>query len=104
MTSDPCICLGNDSLAAKAAIRKARCVAELADESHFMVSIRRCDACGQHFLTLFCECVDWADGDDPQTWVAVPVSTDEMRQLQTANVAADENAILRVVKIGRAHV
>lgn len=97
MTSDSCVCLGNDSLAAIEAIRKAEHIAELVDESHFIVSIRRCVRCGQHFLSMFCERVDWADSDDPQTRVAVPVSEDEVRRLQTADIAADENAILEIV-------
>lgn len=97
MTSDPCICVGDDSLAARKAIRKTQHIARLVDESHFGVSIVRCVQCGQHFLSLFCERVDWADSDDPQTVVAVPVSADEVHRLQTANVAADENVILNIV-------
>ena len=75
MTSDPCICLGDDSAAALEAIRKTKHIAMPVDESHFIVSIRCCVTCGQHFLSLFCERVDWADGDDPQTRVAIPVSS-----------------------------
>jgi hypothetical protein len=97
MTSDRCVCLGDDSLAAKEAIRKTEHIATLVDESHFGVSILRCVQCRQHFLSLFCERVDWADSDDPQTTVAVPVSEDEVQRLKTANVAADENAILEIV-------
>ena len=97
MTSDPCICLGDDSAAALEAIRKTKHIAELVDESHFGVSILRCVKCGQHFLSLFCERVDWADSDDPQTRMAVPVSEDEVQRLQTANIAADENVILEIV-------
>lgn len=97
MTSEPCICIADDGLAAKAAIRKARHVVTLVDESHFMASILQCVRCGQRFLTLFCEQVDWADSDDPQTWLAVPVSEEEARMLQAANVAADEDAILAIV-------
>jgi len=97
MTSDPCICVGDDSFAAREAIRKADHVARLVDESHFGVSILRCAHCGQHFLSLFCERVDWADGDDPQTTVVIPVDEDEVQRLATANVAADENVILRIL-------
>jgi hypothetical protein len=97
MTSDSCICVGDDSVAAREAIRKAKQVAELVDESHFGASIERCVRCGQHFLSLFCERVDWADSDDPQTVVKVPVSADEVQRLQTANIAADENVILEIV-------
>ena len=101
MTADPCPCLADDPLAARDAIRKAGHIAELVDESHFMANIRRCARCGQHFLTLFCERVDWVDGDDPQTRVAVPVSEDEARQLQAGNIAADENVILKIVTAER---
>ena len=97
MTSDPCICVGDDSFAARDAIRKADHVARLVDESHFGVSILQCAHCGQHFLSLFCERVDWADGDDPQTTVVIPVDEDEVQRLATANVAADENVILRIL-------
>ena len=97
MTSEACTCLGDDCLAARDALRKAEHVVMLVDESHFGVSILRCARCGQRFLNLFCERVDWADSDDPQTRVVVPVSEDEARRLQVANVASDENAILEIV-------
>ena len=97
MTTHQCACLDHDSATAKEAIRKSRCIVELVDESHFMVSIRQCGRCGQHFLTLFCERVDWTDGDDPQKWLAVPVAKDEVQRLRTANVAANENVILEIV-------
>jgi hypothetical protein len=97
MISDPCICLGDDSRAASEAIRKAEHISMLVDESHFGVSILRCVRCAQHFLSLFCERVDWAEGDDPQTTVMVPVSEGEVQRLKTANVAIDENAILEIL-------
>ncbi len=100
MTAESCDCLADDVLVAKPAIQKARRVFELADESHFMANIRRCEACGQHFLTLFCERVDWADGDDPQTRVAAPVSAHEVALLRSGTVAngtMDEKAILNIV-------
>ena len=97
MTSGSCACVGSDSVAALHAIRKAGRIAELVDESHFTVSIRRCAQCGQHFLWIFCERIDWADGDDPQTWMVVPVSADEAQRLITANVEADEDFIREII-------
>ena len=97
MITERCACLAEEGVAAKAAIRAADDIARLVDESHFGASIRQCAQCGQHFLTLFCERVDWVDSDDPQTWVAVPVSADEAEELQHANVAADEDTILRIL-------
>jgi hypothetical protein len=92
-----CVCRGEDCGAALTAVRAAGTVAELADESHFGASIRRCPRCGQAFLILFCERIDWADSDDPQTWIAVPLGNDEVKRLRDANVADDEYAILRVI-------
>jgi hypothetical protein len=94
---ETCACLGDDVAAARDALRAAKSVTQLADESHFMADIERCAVCGQLFVTLFCECVDWADSDDPATRIAAPISADEAEQLRWANVAADENAILRVI-------
>jgi len=104
MTSDRCICLGDDCIAAKEAIRAARHTVELVDESHFMLSILRCVRCGQHFLTMFSERIDWADGDDPQVWVAVPVSEDEVEKLRAADVAADEMAVLKIIANDRRYL
>ena len=97
MTTGPCDCIGDDGAAAKKAILATRDLARLVDESHFGVSIRQCGRCGQRFLTIFCERVDWVDSDDPQAWIAAPVSEDESAKLQAADVAGDEYAIVRVL-------
>ena len=47
-------------------------VRELASESHFIVSVKQCASCGQRFVSVFCERIDWARGADPQTRVVVP--------------------------------
>lgn len=102
MKPSRCFCQMDDGVAAKDAIRRARRnsgTQSLVDESHFMVSIARCSRplCGQYFLTIFCERVDWADSDDPQTWLAAPISDEEAVQLRSANIAADEDLLLRIV-------
>jgi hypothetical protein len=56
-------------------------VAELIDESHFHVTIRACPACGQHFITIFTETIDWADGEDPQYWTRLPLTSYESADL-----------------------
>lgn len=97
MTRGQCACLGADGPDARDAIRQGPRIAELADASHFGAAISRCSRCSQHFLTLFCETVDWADGDDPQTWLAVPVTAEEAERLRAANVAGNESAVLSVL-------
>ncbi|MCL4745036.1 MAG: hypothetical protein KJZ83_06435 [Burkholderiaceae bacterium] len=55
--------------------------AELIDESHFHVMILACIKCGQRFLSVFTETIDWTDGDDPQHWALMPVTDEESREL-----------------------
>ena len=97
MLTAGCICLADDAVAAKHAIQQAGNKVELVDESHFMAALRQCSRCGQHFLTLFCERIDWTDGDDPQAWLAVPITPEEVQRLRTADVASNENVVLAIL-------
>ena len=54
---------------------------DLIDESHLHVLIRNCQKCQQHFLAVFTEMVDWADGEDPQHWLIVPLKEEEAESL-----------------------
>jgi hypothetical protein len=57
--------------------RALNCEADLIDESHFHVMILACQGCSQHFLSVFTEQVDWADGEDPQYWAVLPITPQE---------------------------
>ncbi|HOB53846.1 MAG TPA: hypothetical protein PK176_13860 [Acidobacteriota bacterium] len=61
--------------------------AELVDESHFAVAIRACAACGQRFVIVFTELIDWADGEDPQDWTVLPITAAEAAALVKAGAA-----------------
>lgn len=75
-------CYGEDPQAAWRHCRTGlERTAELVDESHFMVSIRRCGICSQHYLWIFTEMVDWAGGEDAQHHLVVPVTVDEATAL-----------------------
>lgn len=67
--------------AAWEARRALRVVEELIDESHFHVMILSCGRCGQRFLSIFTEMIDWADGDDPQYWTLLPITEAEAGEL-----------------------
>jgi hypothetical protein len=95
-----CACLGEDADAALAAIRRASHTDSLVDESHFMVCILRCSACGQLFLDIFTELIDWSGGDDSQAWMYVPINDSEARWLRAAGPAADDRFLL-AMKIHR---
>lgn len=53
----------------------------LVDESHLIVSLRRCPACAQRFLWVFTERIDWTGGDDPQTWTILELTDEEADRL-----------------------
>lgn len=55
--------------------------AELIDESHYHVMILACPECGQRFLSVFTETIDWSDGDDAQYWAAAPITENEAAEL-----------------------
>lgn len=65
-------------------------VAELVDESHFHVMILACDGCGQRFVSVFTERIDWVDGDDPQHSMLLPLTPEEADGLAQAPVPLSE--------------
>ena len=54
---------------------------ELIDESHFHVMLLACPHCAQRFVSVFTETIDWADGEDPQSWQLLPVTEAEAGSL-----------------------
>lgn len=52
-------------------------------EAHFGVDLTRC-ACGQRFAVVFTERVAWSGGEDDPTWLAVPVSAEELARIEKA--------------------
>lgn len=56
----------------------------LIDESHYSVRILACGVCGQRFLSVFTERVDWEHGNDPQEYQLAPISGDEAEGLVAA--------------------
>jgi hypothetical protein len=53
----------------------------LVDESHLIISFRRCPACRQRFLSVFTERIDWVGGNDPQTWMLLALDDAEAEKL-----------------------
>ena len=85
-------CWPDDADAAWAARRALLPAATLVDESHYQVRVLGCAACGQRFLSVFTETVDWADGEDPQHWSMLPVDHDDLLALLRDGVP-DESAL-----------
>lgn len=69
-------------------------VSELADESHFIVSLKACAGCSQRYVSVFTERIDWSGGDDPQEWSLYPLTEPEALSLAVLRDAALEKALL----------
>lgn len=53
-------------------------------ESHFSVKLRRCEQCGQRYVSVFTEQIDWENGEDPQRSCAMPIHELEEARLRKA--------------------
>ena len=91
-------CFGADADGAWAAMRATR-VRSLVQESHFGVHVARC-ACGQHYVEVFTERIDWRDGDDDQTWLVAPLTIEDVARLMRAS-EAELHAIVNDAARGR---
>ena len=61
---------------------------ELVFEPHFIVQLRRCSECGQQFVWIFSEKVDWEGGEDAQRREIAPVNADETEALSNLDFAS----------------
>ena len=66
---------------------------DLIDESYFHVMIQFCRDCSQRFVSVFTETVDWVDGDDPQYWTVLPITTEEAVQLVERGASLTEGEV-----------
>ncbi len=74
-------CFGDDAAAAYKNTRQLERIRVLTDDSHFIVQILRCNECGQHFLWITTEVVDWSGGDDAQYRRVIPLTQSEANAL-----------------------
>lgn len=71
----------------------------LVDGSHFGAHIRNCPGCGQPFLHLFMELIDWVMGDDSQATITLPLTPEQAEELESREV--DEAFLDRQAYSGR---
>jgi hypothetical protein len=67
--------------------------AELIYESHYHVMILACLQCGQQFLSVFTEMIDWVHSDDAQYWQVIPLTESEAAALTGRGPALTEHEI-----------
>lgn len=68
-------------------------VAALVEDVHVSVRILACGACGQHFVSVFTERIDWVGGEDPQDWAVLPLTADESGELRAGSSTLELGAI-----------
>jgi hypothetical protein len=92
-------CWSSEASQAWRAVTSIPIEAYLIDESHYIVSIRVCPSCSQHYLQVSTETVDWKDGEDPIYRTIIPIDDAERTEL-TSSKRLDANTI-EGVGVGR---
>lgn len=87
-------CFPQDAALAWEARDKLPVLAFLRDESHFIVSVLQCPACGQRFVSVTTELIDWDKGDDPVHRVQLPISEVDFQMLSTRHPSTFETALI----------
>jgi len=92
-------CWSSEASEAWKAVTSIPIQANLIDESHYIVSIRVCPSCSQHYLQVTTETVDWKDGEDPIYRTIIPMDDGECAEL-TSSKRLDAN-VIEGVGVGR---
>jgi hypothetical protein len=92
-------CWSSEASAAWRAVTSIPIQAYLIDESHYIVSIRVCPSCSQHYLQVTTETVDWKDGEDPIYRTIIPIDDAERTEL-TSRECLDAD-VIESVGVGR---
>ena len=90
------VCRPETAEAAWEATRKLEPRHKLVDESHYTLRVRGCPACGQPFLSVFTELVDWEGGDDSQGWVVIPITPEEEADLLAGKYFQKDHLIYEI--------
>ncbi|MEO0576412.1 MAG: hypothetical protein AAF004_13190 [Pseudomonadota bacterium] len=87
------ICFPDDIELAGKCWYKVPVIKALIAESHFSIKVRQCNSCGQRFVTVFAEMIDWQTGEDPQQCCALPITELEAARLLKAGSDAEAESI-----------
>ena len=86
-------CLPDGADEAWQAFGKSEIDARLIDDSHFIVLVRSCLSCGQRFVSVFTETIDWEHGEDPCFRTVLPITEQEALLLRTADSKVVESLL-----------
>ncbi len=95
-------CWSTDPSEAYRVVTKVPIEVFLIDESHFIVSVRKCSHCSQHYLQVTTETIDWEDGEDPVHRTIVPIEGVERCRLVASTPLV--TAIIEAVGEGKQSV
>ncbi|MEU8510394.1 hypothetical protein AB0C76_02235 [Kitasatospora sp. NPDC048722] len=90
-------CCAEDALAARehhhshSGVRTEKMIQ---DDSHFIVSVKRCRLCSQAFVSVFTEYVDWAASNDAQYQTVLPVTDAEAADLMEGRLTPHQAGAL----------
>lgn len=86
-------CLPADADEAWEVFQKSEIDTRLIDESHFIVLLRACVSCGQYFVSVFTETIDWEHGEDPCFRTVLPITEQETATLKSADAQNVESIL-----------
>ena len=92
-------CWAPEAATAWDVIKNVPIEARLIDEAHYIVQIRVCSSCGQNYLQVTTEVVDWQDGEDPISRTVIPIDDEERARLLAAQPL--DTATIEGIGIGR---
>jgi hypothetical protein len=95
------VCFGDNAKAVWEQQVRLPHFARIVGTSHFSITICGCQQCGQRFVRVFCETVDWVGGNDPQEWHAIPVTDAEAEALVAAGEDGAERAVEKLTPARR---
>ena len=86
-------CIPEDASRAWTARMGLRTGRTIIDESHYRISILVCAACGQAFVSVMTETIDWKDGEDPICRQTIAISPSEAEALAGTDAGSAEHLV-----------
>lgn len=76
-------------------------IARLVDDPHDIIRIKACSNCGQRYVAVTTEFIDWEDGEDPIYRSVVPLTLEESERLLSQGEDVDVRLIESLAKTRR---
>ena len=87
-------CFGATAEAFRASWPNFNEIARLVDDPHDIIRIKSCSNCGQRYVAVTTEFIDWEDGEDPIYRSVLPLTVEESERL----LSQGENVDVRLIE------